>query len=673
MHETKGSLGKGYSHVILILLFLLLLTTFSYVTICIFGSYEFAFHSDDAIKTVLARLALNGGSLVSHKWVYANGDLFLASPYIFSVIIFPFLGISYFSNALASWLAYLFLTITVYGVCHHLAPNRPRAAIIAATLAAGGISAANFEFVVAQGAYSIYAALALCLFSLAAVPSHAINMKSKISIVPLAGLAAALVCISNSTRGDITIVFPLIVGWLFAVLLLPCDNIEQRFLRMRNVVVYAIVVGAVFGTIVYKYFLLKSVYNYEAAARIGFASISEMREHLLKLPSAWFSYFLVGGSWQSPSVALKLLQFFVWLIAATLVLAPLCVMATRRWHTHALVTLSCIVVACYGVSFAAMVVSPSLFSSSLDMRYATFPIYGSLCIVAILADQSTIRLKSISAVALVALGVIGVWTGSLWHRAYAPNTTDAGGISYAQRMTLIRALEKDGVGTVLATYWHSHVLTVLSGGSVDSYPVAVGNMLHPFPHHMPKLIFYGTAGVKQAVVLSDNESTPQAWEAVEYQLGPPIAKRLIGPFAVWIYDSNITQAVLETGEEVDAPIPKNELSIRISRSQFPSCAANKPCEVWIDVTNTGRHALASVGSLPLRLGVHGLDSDGHIVVQDAGRADFPSVILPGKMTRVRLSLPSSAKTGVAAFQVCLLQEGVNWLCDRTVAAQPTHG
>ena len=660
-YDYNQSHGRVYN----LLLWTCLGAALLFVTLVLFNQYKFAFHSDDAVKTVLSRIALSDGSLVSNKWVYANGDLFLISSYIFSVIIYPFFGVSYFSNALSSFISYIFLLFSVYGCCRAIAPDRPRAAIIATALAAGGISAANFEFVIGQGAYSMYAGLTLCLYAIASHPITPDGALKKANILLLTFTAAGLVCISNLTRGDIIIILPILAGWFASMLIQQSSTMRERCVRLLSPSIYAIIAGAILGSLLYKYWLLPTVLNFNAAAKISIASIPEILQHALKLPSAWFEYFQLWGAWQSISILLRLLQCFAWLIAIGFLLTPIWTIFNSKRHPLPLVTLSWITLAGYCVSFAAMVVSTNLFSSSLDIRYATFPVYGSICIIAIVMDGYAMKHPRIGKTLLLALGLVAVLTAAVWRMEHNPEKSDQSDASYTARMALIKALETDNVGTILATYWNSHVLTVLSDGKVDSYPVSIDTTLHPFPHHMPRRIFYGTAGVKQAVVLAGAESSPHAWQAVAYQLGAPYERLTVGPYTVWIYNRNITEAVLETGNEIDFPVPKDLLEVDLSKTVLPPCTSTTKCTATIDVTNLGHHVLASVGFLPLRLGLHGINKKGAVILQDAGRVDFPTVIEPGSTERVTLTWPASPDPRVTAYQICLLQEGVTWLCENT--------
>lgn len=644
-------------------LFIVLLS----ISATLHNQYRYAFHSDDAIKTVLSRLALFDGSLVPKNWVYANGDTFLLSPYIFSVLIYPILGISYLSNAVASWLAYLCLTLAVYFATKKIAAGRSRAALVSTIISAAGISAANFEFVIAQGAYSMYAAIAVCIYALA-TPTQlptSWNNKSATTLLLCGFLAALWASISNPTRGVVTITLPVMIGWA-AFVLFSVRNSDRRALCMSHYkIIASIFAGSITGYLIYKYGIYPKILNFDAAARVGIAPKQEIIEHLQKMPSAWFEYFQLWGNWRSLSPPIRALQAFVWLIAFALVFLPLYTILSFKRHSQSLTCLAWLILASYAISFSAMVISPTLFSSALDMRYATFPMYGAVCMLGIYIDEFASRHGTYGKVMLASVALVGISSAQLWRNEYKPDAVSSGGVSYTEHASLIRLLKANNVGTILTTYWHSHVLTVLSNGAVDAYPVGITTRLTPFAHHMPRHIFYGPAGNRQAVVLNGPDSNTDTWNTVEHQLGVPYERISTGPFTVWIYNKDITEAVLQTDSEIDAAIPSGQLEISLSEINVAACRSDNGCLYQIDAVNIGHHVLSSVGSRPMRLGIHGVNSSGDIIVQDAGRADFPLALKPGDSAHIDLKLPKSSDPRVSGYRLCLLQEGVNWLCDHT--------
>ena len=651
-----------------ILLFALFIV-FLCISATLYEQYRYAFHSDDAIKTVLSRLALFDGSLVPKNWVYANGDTFLLSAYIFSVLVYPIFGMSYLSNVVASWLAYLCLTLTVYFATKKIASGKSRAALVSTIISAAGISAANFEFVIAQGAYSMYAAIAVCIYALAtplqlSTGDH--NKTRSTTMLVLCGFLAALwASISNPTRGIVTITLPVILGWA-AFMLFSVRSSDRKALCMSHCkTIASIFAGSITGYLLYKYGIYPKILNFNAAAKLGVAPKPEIIVHLQKIPSAWFEYFQLWGTWGSLSLPIRVLQGFVWLIAFALVFLPIYTILSFKRHSRSLTCLAWFILASYAISFSAMAISPTLFSSALDMRYATFPIYGGVCMLGIYVDEFASRHGTYGKAIIACLVLVGISSAQLWRNEYRPNAISSGGVSYAQHVSLISLLKANNVGTILTTYWHSHVLTVLSDGAVDAYPIGIATQLTPFAHHMPRHIFYGSAGGRQAVVLNGSDSNANTWSIVEHQLGRPYEKIAIGPFKVWIYDKDITETVLQTGSEIDSAIPSSQLGVSLSQVNVAPCHSKNGCLYQIDAVNIGHHVLSSVGFRPMRLGIHGVDDNGKIVIQDAGRADFPVALKPGDSVLINLNLQKSNDPRVSRYSLCLLQEGVNWLCDRT--------
>lgn len=635
----------------------------------LFQQYRYVFHSDDAIKTVLGRLAYVDGSLVPKNWIFANGDILLLSPYLFSVLIYPLFGISYVSNATATCLAYLSLVFTVYFACRKIAANKPRAALIATIISAAGVSAANFEFVVAQGAYSMYTAVAVCIYAIVTpsqLSGNEFNGVKKIAVLSALGFTvAAWACISNPTRGVITITLPVVLGWAAFLIFSGTAEVRKKLIAEQYKLIASIIAGSAVGFLLFKYAIYPRILNFDAAAKFSFAPFPDILNHLRDMPAYWFEYFQIWGTWSSLSMALRILQLAIWLVASALILLPIYTIITFKKRSPSLTCLAWILLVSYVITFSAMVVSPTLFSSPLDIRYATFPVYGSICMLGIYVDEFASRHSTYGKAVLACVMVVGISSAQLWHDEYRPDAVSSGGASYTQRMSLIKLLEANGVGTILTSYWNSHVLTVLSNDAVDAYPVGIGSQLTPFAHHMPRRIFYGSAGTKQAVVLNGADSNTNAWSTVEYQLGKPYEKISVGPFTAWIYGRDIAEAVLQTGSEIDSPIPPSQLEVGLSEASLASCHSDGGCRYQVDAANIGHHVLSSVGFRPMRLGITGVDKSGSVIIQDVGRADFPAALKPGDSALVEFTVPATRDPRVSAYRLCLLQEGVNWLCDHT--------
>jgi hypothetical protein len=630
------------------------ITLASYV---IFHSYRFSLNTDGAVEDILAKLAIEEGRLVPHNWTYANGDLWILGPRLFLVIAFPWLGLGYLLHASATWLTYLYLLLMVYGTCRVLAPRRTRAAIFASLLAAGCLSTLNFEFVIGQGAYSLYAALALALFALAARGFEQ-SQRSSAMTLTLICVAALLVCISNATRGIVTVIAPLLTGWLAATL---TSNQQRGFRAKTFYYPIAATVGACGGIATFRYWLLPGVVNSVGAAKSQLAPLPEAAHHMTLLPFAWFTYFGIHGGWEWLSPPWRVLQAFVWLLAVVLLLAPLRVVSARKHYSASLQAFSWMALACYAISFAALVASRNLFDGPASMRYATFAVYASVCALAIQVDRMLEWRPKIFAVPAILLCIIPVATIADWRAEWTP-----GGITYAQRSALISSLEKRNIRRVLATYWNSEVLSVLSDGKIEGLPVDVDATagLRRHAQNSPRTAIHGFNG-KQAVALTTSEASVATWKKLGSQLGEPMQHYRSGPFIVAVYDRSLARRFYDAEAIADTSVPSDKLAIRLSRTKLAPCRSVHPCRYWVNVTNAGKSPLATAGTKPFRLGIHGIDAQGRIVEWDAGRVDFPSPVLSGETERVEVVLPHPAEPQVANYQLCLLQEQVAWHCDRT--------
>lgn len=644
-------------------LWLFLVSAFLVASYVILYEYQFSLNTDGAVGDILAKLAVNEGHLIPKNWNYSNGDLWILGPRLFWIIGYPIWGLGWRLHAAGTWLAYLYLLLLVYGACRVVAPSRPRAAVISTALAAGCLSTLNFEFVVGQGTYSLYTAFALALFVMVSRPPVAdAPWQYRTSTWLLVGFAAVLVCTSNATRGNIMIIAPLVSGWIAAIICYPRRQWKQRIADLYNPVVASVITGAVAGTLIYKYSFLPSVSNSNGASAFELAPMSEMMQRVAALPSAWLVYFRIGGAWESLSFVQRIAQCSAWMISIVLLLAPILVVITPRRHTRTLVTLSWITLACYAVTFAALIASHKLFDGPASLRYGSFAIYASICITAVLIEGVAVWRPRVSAVLVTLLCVASIWTISVWREEWTP-----GGVTYSQRMALIASLEERGADTALATYWNSEVLTVLSDGKITVLPVDVSDAAGIQRHVQlsPTVYLGGPEQGKQAVALTADEASGAVWKTLADELGAPAQRYRSGPFDVGIYDQNIVKLFYGKQASVDAPIPANQLMVRLSATELPICHSSQPCQISIDATNVGQRVLASAGSEPLRLGIQGVDIHGSVIKHDAGRANFSLPLYPGKTTRVKVSLLPSTDPQIVGYRLCLMQEMVAWHCDRT--------
>jgi hypothetical protein len=228
-------------------------------------------------------------------------------------------------------------------------------------------------------------------------------------------------------------------------------------------------------------------------------------------------------------------------------------------------------------------------------------------------------------------------------------------------VALIALLERENIGAFASTYWYSHVITVLSDGAVEGYPVSINPVLGPFAHHMPRFVHQGTAGPRQAVVLDESEATPEVLDRIEAAVGKPAAQYPEAGFVVLAYDTDILTPTIKGAAGLDLPVAVDSLEVGISPLTAEPCAG---CKLHVRVVNHGVQELTPLGSRPLVIGAYAEDAAGHRLPAE-GRGYFQRRIAQGGATDVEVQVPDNLPQGTARIRICLVQEQVAWHCEQT--------
>lgn len=634
-------------------------------------TYLFSLNSDGSTPLIITRLGITTGSFIPSDWIYANGDLWILGSRIFLTILYPIFGFGFGVIAAANLCSYIFLVVTVYGTCRLLLPKNHLAAAIGAVIVAGCFSSISFEYIVGEGAYALYTALALAVFALTSskVFDRA-NLRSSTTTTILVSTATFIMATSNATRAAITVVAPLLAGHVISYMQRLITSTAQQRPRHNVANVAASVLGFVAGSVIYKYYLLPTVYTSTGVSGFHLANLSEITEHVTRLPAAWFDYFSIAP-WHALSPLLSAIQLLMLFLSFCLIAAPLIVVVSPSTYGDRLTTFAWITLSSYAVSFAALVLTQNMFVDASELRYATFAFSGSACIVAALVaqqlDKHPVRGLLLTAIVCVA----PVATIGAWHTIWTP-----GGSTFRDRMALIESLRAQHIGAFLATYWNSHSLSILSNGQVEGYPVGLNENygLGQLPMNSPRKIIYGSAGRLQAVVLTRDQMSPAIAAAIASELGPAASQFRSNQFVVLVYGSDIVKRIYGTGTPIDTRIPSDHLGIELSQDRLPPCRSSSACIVNVQATNIGEHTLVSFGTKPLRLGIRGVDAQDRTVSPDLGRVDLLSPLSSGASEMLRVVLPPAPNADISAYRLCLLQESVAWHCGRTVSrrAWPAH-
>lgn len=622
-------------------------------------------HSDSSIKSILASMALDQGRLLPIGWTFANGDLLTMTPYLFSLPLTWLFGMGLASNAWATWLGYLAMLAGTWALLGRMSPADSDHRVgtwTALALVASTMSVAAYEFIVRQGAYTVYAAATMALIAL--LLSRPANWRAAVTFV-----LAFLLASSNPLRAVVTIFVPVVLAFA-ADGLFPSrlQGPGQRLSQLGSRNLLGMVVGALVGSAVY-YAVLPSLENFNAAANISAPTAGSVAAALLTIGPDAAAYAHAGLEWNAVGPGQRVLQVIVWACWIAALLAPGIVLL-RRSLPPDLRRLAWLAYAMFAAGALPLVFTQGLYTSHNEWRYVSLAMLLAWVVLAMALAGGHLLPPRATKVALAVAAVTAMVTAMSWSQYRTTRIPTYGGVS-ASPTELIAALREDQVGTAAATYWNSHVISVLSGGSVMVNPIAYGGArMQPFPHHAPLAPLSGTGGSRHAVILTRDEIGMDGGRVLDWQLGKPWKRHEFGVYIVLVFERPVVDEIYGAGARFDAPVQAQTVALGLSELRLQPCHAATPCMLTVEAENLGRLALSSAGNLPLRVGLQGLAADGTILQPDMGRMEFPRPLDPGEKARLEVELPPMANE-VRAIRPCLIQEGVAWLCDRTqVAPEP---
>ncbi len=637
---------------------LLAVAAIALVSAYILGGSRALFHSDTALRSVLARVALKEGSLIPHGWMFANGDLLTFTPYPFSLAIEALFGTSFLGNAAASWIAYAALLASLFLALRRALPDSRAHVYLGLALSASMLSAANLEFVATQGAYSLAVAAQVVLATLFIARSR----RHRLQLGAIAAIAF-LLAMANPKRAWVLSFAPFVAA---LVALAITDGSYRQQARCLVPAAIALLGGALLGSVTYYVAILPNILNYDAAANVKLASPAFFMSVVKSLPSSWYTYFTIGGGWMEIPTWLRVIQMLAWALATALWIAPVYLIvspkasSTQRlyaWQAYAFL----------GAGLAPLCLLEGLYWGPMEIRYASTGIFFgiiSVCSALSVIASGPARAESgRPGLGILILGLFAVALSAQWQWATQPANPDARGVSLSEREALIAMLREERVGSAMASYWNSHVISVLSDGDVFVNPIDYSARISPFAHHVPVAPLHGASGNREALILTRAEMEKYGDHPAIQQIGTPDKVVESGPFVVWIYNRHAVDGVYAADERIDAPVPAASVALTLNRDRIAPCGTES-CKVELQVTNSGQDTLATAGTLPMRIGLQGRAADGTVVVQDLGRIEFVNPLEPRETAKLSATL-KNIPAEVTTISACLLQEGVQWLCDRT--------
>ncbi|QND59296.1 hypothetical protein [Mesorhizobium huakuii] len=522
---------------------LILAINFCFLTFYVFVEYKKLFHSDSAMKVLLAREIVNSHNFFPPGWYYGNNDIVVVFGHLFIIPALAVLPAGFTVHAISGLVTSILVLHSVW-LAAGLAPiGKTRRTLITASVAAGmsGVLAENlygqasYGTILYMSLYSIY-----CLVRL-------MREKSTKHVVLWSVLLCALITAEfwgNPQRAIVTIGMPLVAAALWSIHRLGVHNagVGRASLVGATASICA-AIGA--GTILYGVTFAHVNNAARDASSVQWLPYEAIVGNLLVLGKEVLAVF--GGSPPGGSGLLTVIGLYgaLRLIVAVILVA----LIARSVATSARPGVEVRPLAIYGsvalLSVCLLQVAttiPNLADPIGSSRYLV-PALVTMAIVA-LATPLDMRLRPIEflSVAVVLAGLLTsayptfVRSDTLSHLNLVPQKPRATDLS-----ALARYLQANGLTYGYATYWNAGSVSVLSDEHVLVRQITLDSAL-PMPMRFLSADRWYNADTWKGetfLLLAQEDANKIDWKQLA-ALGLPVSRKLqFGDLGIFVFAENI--------------------------------------------------------------------------------------------------------------------------------------
>ncbi|WP_295993879.1 hypothetical protein [Rugamonas sp.] len=493
--HTKRLLGG------LLILNLLLLLFF----ICF--DYQLIFHSDAAVKNLLAQEIYETGQYFPRQWNYINNDLWVLYVHTWIVPLLAIMPNGYATHAISDIVSAALILGSTWLVTGVLGQSRP-ARMLSMLIISSGMSLFMAEHVFGQAAYgSMYYMGCLLLYSYWALSHAAGAARWRWSAATL-GLTVLIFC-ANPQRALIYYGLPLAAA-AAALQMIDWQDARGHGRRpsWRQAGQLALVALAIAGGTALNHHILKLVHNTAGLTQLNWVNFDGMVRNVMGTVHGLISMFDGMPRLDTPVVSAMGAYMLLRTLTALVVLAllPWALLKTLQPQRRG---------ACYIAVFTltSMLLNLliTLSTGLADMnapesaiRYLVPPLLLMvLLLVSVIVDRRTLR-PAMRVVGLTALAVLATSAPATYLYPYVDWARGGmhHGLVVTQDTQLIDYLEQQGLHYGYATYWNAGKLTVLSAQQLRIRAVDIADGL-PLPSRN---------------LGSDRWYQPQAWQGPTFLL-----------------------------------------------------------------------------------------------------------------------------------------------------------
>lgn len=531
------------------LLPLLVLYSVTALIYYLFKGYVAEFHSDSAVKNLLAEEVMREGTYFPHDWNYVNGDLWVLFGQTFIIPLLPFFPNGFALHGVSGLISSFILLLSLWWTSGMVIGSRWMRLFVV-TIIGGGIYTLMAEHLFGQVSYgNVLFLCTLTLFS----GWRLLESSGRLRSLLWGGAFAAITVLTfwgNPQRAAAYDLLPMLAGvaaWTWG----RGDLLQWRAggrrwamsaeLRRVLLVVAIMLAAAAIGTALHAYAISK-VNNASGAGSARWLSFDGF---LVNLKFTLLGILGTFGAIPSEGTNVMSLHgvYEATRMVATLILLVLIPLATMRFLNGARPAARMFA----GVAVSGMLLfvflqvtttTPDMNGPIVSARYMVPSLVLCVFLVAGYAEQMGVRRLT----GAMGWGVLLVLAASFLHPNHSFSRIYRGQPESIHEVQA-RELSRHGLSYGYATFWNANVVSVLSEGHVKVRPILLQNGV-PLPHrHLASNEWFRpSAWSGRTFLMLNNEERASLDRSLLAQLvGEPINTFTIRDFEVLVYPMNIAE------------------------------------------------------------------------------------------------------------------------------------
>lgn len=531
---------------------LILAINVCFLVFYVFVKYKGLFHSDSAMKVLLAREIVNSGNFFPPDWYYGNNDIVVVFGHLFIIPMLAFLPAGFTAHAISGLVTSILVLHSVW-LAAGLAPiGKTRRTLITASFAAG-MSGVLAENLYGQGSYGTI--LYMSLYSIYCLV-RLMNEKSTKSVVLWSVVLWALITAEfwgNPQRAVVTVGMPLVAAALWSIYRLGVhpEGVGRASLVGAAASICAAVGG---GTILYGVTFAHINNAARDASSVQWLPYEAIVSNLVILGKEFLAVF--GGLPPGGSGLLTVIGLYGALrLIVAVILAALVVRSMARSVGPLAVYGSVALLSVCVLQVATTI--PNL-ADALDSSRYLVPSLVTMAIVA-LATPLDMRQRPIEFLS-VALVLAGLLTSAYPTFVKSDKQSRSNMVQQKYRDIdlpgLASYLQANGLTYGYATYWNAGAVSVLSDEHVLVRQIVLDSAL-PMPMRFLSADRWYNADTWKGetfLLLTQDEANKVDWKWLA-ELGLPVSRKLqFADLGIFVLAENIAAKVAGWDVEFKQPM-----------------------------------------------------------------------------------------------------------------------